>query len=165
MPNLTLWILMLLFTWWCLKQWKYYVLLKQLIRFWFLFEFHTNESVTYFSPPPQTWSGHIYFLFRFLFGGCFLLSICLCVYLDFQSFRHQGLLDAQDFDLSSYRADTICYGRTDKLMTIGRSPLTIWALIFIYYWLNNTTWADVCIFMTTRFVCPRGEVPLYAYLT
>jgi hypothetical protein len=30
---------------------------------------------------------------------------------------------AQDFDLSSYRAGTIWYGRTYKLMTIGRPPL------------------------------------------
>jgi hypothetical protein len=56
--------------------------------------------------------------------------------------------------------------RTDVQTDDNRtSALTIWALIFIYYWLKHNTWADACIFMTTCFVCPWGGVPLYAYLT
>jgi hypothetical protein len=43
---------------------------------------------------------------------------------------------AQDFDLSSYRAGTIWYGRTYKLMTIGRPPLPFGPLYLFIIGLN-----------------------------
>lgn len=43
---------------------------------------------------------------------------------------------AQDFDLSSNRAGTIWYGRTYKLMTIGRPPLPFGLLYLFIIGLN-----------------------------
>ena len=43
--------------------------------------------------------------------------------IDKKDYWRDFIMAAQDFDLSSNRAGTICYGRTYKLMTIGRPPL------------------------------------------